>query len=149
MSIHARITPSDPSDRRRQHHCTTKFTQAQTLQASAYFTEWRPLALSPQQDLLWCRRGYKPAGECFIRLRRSGRILCGPPTHIPFNSFSTHHSSSTEQHGASSESPKDVQDRPTSLVGRIPPSSWPQLNLCCCWSPKLPTIPFRTESLPH
>ena len=43
-----------PSDQRRRHQYTTKFTQTQALQASAYFTEWPPLALSP-------RHGHLPA----------------------------------------------------------------------------------------
>ncbi|EDR05768.1 uncharacterized protein LACBIDRAFT_329337 [Laccaria bicolor S238N-H82] len=37
-------TPSDPSDRRR-HRYSAKFTQAQNLRASAYFTKRHPLAL--------------------------------------------------------------------------------------------------------
>ena len=61
--VHPRITPSDraPSDRRERPHYTTKFTQSQTLQACAYFTEWRPLALNPWHDLLRREREYEPA----------------------------------------------------------------------------------------
>ena len=49
------------------------------------------------------------------------------PTHVPFNSFSTHHSPSTSQHGATSQFPENVRDRPTSLLGMVPPSSWPSV----------------------
>ena len=55
---------------------------------------------------------------CYHRVwkgvRTSGRMIHqvqwekGSATHVPFNSSSTHHSSSTSQHGATSKSQKDV-----------------------------------------
>ena len=102
--VHARITPPPIHPIDDDDIITPPSSpKLKPLQASAHFTEWRPLALSPRHDPLQCGRGYEPAGECLIRLRKSGRILSRPLTRVPFESSSIHHSSSTEQHGATSK----------------------------------------------
>ena len=104
---------------------------------------------STRSSLVW--KGVRTGGRMFHQAEEVGALFFPSSDHDPFISSSTHHSSSTSQHGAtSSKSPKDVRDPPTSLAGMMPPSSWPQLDRCCCWNPKLrDTISFRTEILPH